>query len=95
MFEELSCNLFSGGRLVVADLRVWVNTGKDQEHGGFFHVSSNLEFLSGAKYRMELFGGRDKLQGMPGGHWMDIVITGATEHVAHFTAAGPSGEPIR
>jgi hypothetical protein len=95
MFEELSCNLFSGGKVVVADLKVWVNTGKDQEHGGFFHVASNLEFLSGTKYRMELLGEKEKLAGMPSGHWIDVIITGVSGRVAHFAAAGPSGEPIR
>jgi hypothetical protein len=92
---ELSCNLYSGGRLVVTDLKVWVNTGKDKEHGGFFHVSSNLEFLSGAKYRLEWLGEKENLPGMPSSHWMDVVITGVSGHIAHFTPAILSGDPIR
>jgi hypothetical protein len=91
---QLSCNLYSGGKVVVTDLKVWVHIGQGKEQGGFFHVLSDLEFLSGAKYRLELLGEKGKLLGMPGGHWMDVVITGVSGHIAYFAPASLSGAPL-
>jgi len=88
---ELSCNLYSGGNLVVTDLRVWVHAEKGRGHGGLFRMPTNLEFLAGAKYKMELLGNDVQLLSMPGGPSMDLTITGVSGRIAHFapiTAAG-------
>jgi hypothetical protein len=88
---ELSCNLYSGGNLVVTDLKVWVHVEKGREHGGLFRMPTNLEFLAGAKYQLELLGDDVKLLKMPGGHSMDVIITGVSGRIAHFAPITVSG----
>jgi hypothetical protein len=83
---ELPGNLYSKGILVASELKVWLNKPA-QRSKGIFRVPASLELRSGAKYRIELFG---EPAGPPHAQQclsLDVVITGVSNQIAHFTTA--------
>src|SRR5271157_1226586 len=88
---DVPCNVYAGGHLVTTDLIVWLHPQQSLMHEGRFHVPTNLEVLTGAKYHLELLGERAKLLEMPGGHSMNVVITEVSGQVAHFSPAASAG----
>jgi hypothetical protein len=88
---DVPCDLYADGHLVASDLIVWLHAHKSLSHEGRFHVPTNLEVLTGAKYHVELLGERAKLLEMPGGHSMNVVITEVSGEVAHFSPIASAG----
>ena len=88
---DVPCNVYSDGHLVATDLIVWLHARQSSSHDGVFHVPTNLEVLTGARYHLELVGARAKLLEMPGGHSMDVLITEVSGEIAHFTPIVSAG----
>ena len=88
---DLPCDMYADGRLVATDLIVWIHARKGLSQKGVFHVPTNFEVLTGAKYHLELLGERTKLLEKPGGHSMDVLITEVSGPIAHFTPIAPVG----
>jgi len=82
---DVPCDVYADGHLIVTDLVVWLHAKQSLSHGGVFHIPTNLEVLTGAKYHLELVGERAKLLEMPGGRSMDVLITEVSGQIAHFT----------
>ncbi|MGO9115435.1 MAG: hypothetical protein ACLP9L_40000 [Thermoguttaceae bacterium] len=88
---DVPCDMYANGHLVATDLIVWLHAKKSSLHEGRFHVPTNLEVLTGAKYHLELLGARAKQLEMPGGHSMNVVITEVSGQVAHFSPVASAG----
>jgi hypothetical protein len=81
---DVQCDMYAGGQLMASDVKVWLHPKEATAHSGMFHIPSNLEVLTGAKYHLELVGERARLLDMPVGHTMNVVITEVAGEIAHF-----------
>ncbi|MGO9109281.1 MAG: hypothetical protein ACLP9L_08620 [Thermoguttaceae bacterium] len=88
---NVPCDIYSDGHLVATNLMVWLRVKKSPSRDGMFHVPTNFEVLTGAKYHLELLGERAKLLEMPGKHSMDVLITEVSGQIAQFTSIAPAG----
>jgi len=82
---DVPCDVYADGHLVASGLIVWLHAKKSSSQAGVFHVPTNLEVLTGARYHLELLGERAKLLEMPGAHSMDVLITEVAGQIVHFT----------
>ena len=81
---DVQCDMYADGRLVAGDLRVWLHVQGGSLHKGMFHVSTNLNVLTAARYHLELHGERAKLLNLSGGHSVDVLITEVSGQIARF-----------
>ena len=84
--------MYADGHLVAAEVIVWLQANNCLAHEGVFHIPTNFEVLTGAKYHLELLGERAKLLEMASGHSMDVLITEVSNQIAHFTPIAPVGQ---
>jgi hypothetical protein len=86
--------MYADGQLVAEDLVVWFHAKQTSLHEGRFHIPTNFEVLTGAKYHLEPQGEKAKLLDMPGGHAMEVLITEVSGQIAHFAPLAATS-PVR